>query len=227
MLCRIESILGPIPTHVLDNGKDTPRYYTINHVVYDRNEHQVHVSEPVPVPVPVPEQTTNDTNTDTNTDTDTDVSIDEDNVSKARSSEDQSQDHRQDEGKGEVDVDVEVVYNLLYPKKTKLEKRLHLEHLLYQSPKYDTLENKDERLFVSFVRSMLNLDPKYRPTAIEALQHPWLTHNVFDENDLKELNDSEGRWDQHQQHDEHEHEHEEYDVDDVDDVNDANSAHTA
>lgn len=57
-------------------------------------------------------------------------------------------------------------YHLVFPKRTTLESRLHC-------PRPDAC-SKDEALFVDFVSSTLCLDPRKRPTAYEALQHPWL-----------------------------------------------------
>jgi len=49
----------------------------------------------------------------------------------------------------------------LYPKRTKLRHRI----------------GTDDPLFVDFVQQILHLDPHKRPTAEEALQHPFLFHN--------------------------------------------------
>jgi serine/threonine protein kinase len=46
----------------------------------------------------------------------------------------------------------------------------------------------DERLYIDFVRHMLTLDPLLRPTAKEALQHPWLADT--DKIDLSKINES-------------------------------------
>jgi serine/threonine protein kinase len=35
------------------------------------------------------------------------------------------------------------------------------------------LLSKDDRLFVDFVRYMLHLDPTKRPSATQAMEHPW------------------------------------------------------
>eukprot|EP00736_Rhodelphis_marinus_P012857 Rmarinus@m.26310 len=50
-------------------------------------------------------------------------------------------------------------YVYILPKKSTLRKRLHT----------------DDEKFVDFVAKLLELDPAKRPTAAEALQHPWLT----------------------------------------------------
>lgn len=55
--------------------------------------------------------------------------------------------------------DEELKINILVAKKTTLKKRLKCE----------------DKHFVDFVRWLLEVDPLKRPTAKEALQHPWLT----------------------------------------------------
>eukprot|EP00698_Gefionella_okellyi_P005761 TRINITY_DN1521_c0_g1_i1.p1 TRINITY_DN1521_c0_g1~~TRINITY_DN1521_c0_g1_i1.p1 ORF type:complete len:504 (+),score=102.28 TRINITY_DN1521_c0_g1_i1:27-1514(+) len=54
---------------------------------------------------------------------------------------------------------------LLVPKRTSLGDRLH----------------DADPLFVEFVGLLLKLNPDERPTATEALQHPWLTTTVYEE----------------------------------------------
>ena len=34
----------------------------------------------------------------------------------------------------------------------------------------------DDELFVDFIAALLSMDPDRRPTAAQALQHPWLRH---------------------------------------------------
>jgi len=51
---------------------------------------------------------------------------------------------------------------LLYPKKTTLAKRLHT----------------DDEDFLDFVSQLLQMDPSRRPTAEEALGHPWIVSGV-------------------------------------------------
>jgi serine/threonine protein kinase len=38
MLSRITGILGPFPQHVLQNGKDTGKYFSLSNIVYERDE---------------------------------------------------------------------------------------------------------------------------------------------------------------------------------------------
>merc|ERR1719152_272231 len=52
---------------------------------------------------------------------------------------------------------------LLRPKRTSLEHRCHT----------------DDQLFLSFVGSLLRIDPAERPTAEQALQHPWITTDPY------------------------------------------------
>jgi len=45
------------------------------------------------------------------------------------------------------------------------------------TPKKTTLQRRiktDDVLFLDFLRKLLTIDPSQRPTASEALQHPWL-----------------------------------------------------
>ena len=48
---------------------------------------------------------------------------------------------------------------IIVPKKTNLKARVR----------------SDDDMFIDFIRCMLDLDPEHRPTAKQALQHPWLT----------------------------------------------------
>ena len=42
----------------------------------------------------------------------------------------------------------------------------------------DQLNVRDE-LFLDFVRSLLEINPLRRPTALEALNHPWLSSSSY------------------------------------------------
>lgn len=78
-------------------------------------------------------------------------------------------------------------FHLIFPKKTNLRKRLHLDTLSMQqhhiipttrkisnSRTGETFETTDEELFVDFVEELLNLNPDERYSAKQALRHPWL-----------------------------------------------------
>jgi serine/threonine protein kinase len=81
---------------------------------------------------------------------------------------------------------------LIYPKKTSLAARLHLEvpllipvlfparccncfsfHLPFLLQGYP--DNSDEDMLLDFIRFLLDLDPAGRPSATDALDHPWLS----------------------------------------------------
>ena len=80
---------------------------------------------------------------------------------------------------------------LIYPKKTTLACRLHMDST--SRLEEDSPINDDEaHLFIDFITSLLHLDPLLRPTATQALKHPWL--NGCDEFDLLALNAAEDRW---------------------------------
>lgn len=52
---------------------------------------------------------------------------------------------------------------ILRPKPTSLAARSHA----------------DDPLFLSFVGSLLSVDPEHRPTALQALKHPWLATDPY------------------------------------------------
>lgn len=60
-------------------------------------------------------------------------------------------------------LDDELKIHLLVPKKTTLKHRLKCE----------------DPYFIDFVRWLLEIDPTKRPSAKEAMQHPWLTECVY------------------------------------------------
>lgn len=61
-------------------------------------------------------------------------------------------------------TDEELKIHILVAKRTTLKKRLKC----------------DDQYFVDFVRWLLEVDPLKRPTAKEALQHPWLTECTYE-----------------------------------------------
>jgi serine/threonine protein kinase len=105
MLSRITGILGSFPPHVLINGKDSGKYFTLSNIVYERDE--------------------------------------------------------------------DGSFHLIFPKKTMLSSRLHLDPRRSYVNKSEA-QQQDEDLFVDFVRELLLLDPRLRVTASQALHHPWL-----------------------------------------------------
>jgi hypothetical protein len=56
-------------------------------------------------------------------------------------------------------------YSLIYPKRTSLKARLHLQ---------GSAGDEEAKGFLDFIAALLDLDWRRRPTATEALQHPWL-----------------------------------------------------
>ena len=53
-------------------------------------------------------------------------------------------------------------------------------------PKRSSLKHRlrtSDHLFLDFVRSLLEIDPAKRPTAKEAMNHPWLTEAKYPENE--------------------------------------------
>ena len=70
-------------------------------------------------------------------------------------------------------------FALIYPKKTTLAARLHLPSTSSPTstgpgPAASQSLDRDDWLFLDFVRAMLLLDPVTRPSATTLLQHPWL-----------------------------------------------------
>ncbi len=63
--------------------------------------------------------------------------------------------------RGGDDGDLKI--HILVPKKTTLKHRLKCE----------------DPYFIDFVRWLLEVDPTKRPSAKEAMQHPWLTECVY------------------------------------------------
>lgn len=95
MLARISAILGDFPEYMVSNGVESPRYFTSDHIVYEKTE--------------------------------------------------------------------DGLISLMYPKKTCLMRRIKCP---------------EDPLFVHFISTLLQIDPKKRPTASEALQHPWMLRHI-------------------------------------------------
>eukprot|EP00957_Ditylum_brightwellii_P097151 7398731-Ditylum_brightwellii.AAC.1 len=71
------------------------------------------------------------------------------------------------------------------PKVTSLAARLGFDADLMEQRR-GTLEEEDKALFVDFLRSLLSIDPDSRPSAAEALKHPWILSGMdLTERDIK------------------------------------------
>jgi len=56
-------------------------------------------------------------------------------------------------------------------------------NIYYLAPKKTTLQHRlhvNDDMFVDFLKCLLQVDPAKRPTASEALKHPWLGDKVYD-----------------------------------------------
>lgn len=49
-----------------------------------------------------------------------------------------------------------------------------MEYIIPQETSLEDHLQVSDELFLDFVRSLLEINPQKRPTASEALQHPWL-----------------------------------------------------
>ena len=68
-------------------------------------------------------------------------------------------------------------FNVFQPKRTTLAARLGFDANLMERER-NTQEEEQQAMFVDFLRSMLTIDPDLRPTAEEALQHPWILSSL-------------------------------------------------
>lgn len=89
-----------------------------------------------------------------------------------------------DEGYGGPSLEPEL-FDVFQPKKTTLAARLGFDPSL-MSMVDKTAEEVEESMFVDFVRKLLTIDPDSRPTAEEALNHPWIVMSEsLTEEDIK------------------------------------------
>ena len=76
-------------------------------------------------------------------------------------------------------------FHILQPKSTTMAERLGFDTNL-MSAKRKTWEEDEKALFTDFVAKLLTVDPSKRPTADEALEHPWILSGFnLTEEDLK------------------------------------------
>ena len=67
-------------------------------------------------------------------------------------------------------------FRVYQPKTTTIAARLGFDEDLLDQPLSDDDENR--ALFIDFVRKLLTIDPDKRPTAAEALDHPWIKSSL-------------------------------------------------
>lgn len=65
-----------------------------------------------------------------------------------------------------------------------LQETNQLEYIIPEESSLERHLRVTDAKFIDFVRSLLEIDPQRRPTAKEALEHPWLSH-VYDSNSWK------------------------------------------
>lgn len=65
------------------------------------------------------------------------------------------------------------LFDVFQPKRTTIASRLGYDPKALQHAA--TSDEQDQAMFVDFCRSLLTVDPDSRPSAAEALQHPWIT----------------------------------------------------
>mmetsp|Transcript_9253 Transcript_9253/g.10212 ORF Transcript_9253/g.10212 Transcript_9253/m.10212 type:complete len:1096 (-) Transcript_9253:50-3337(-) len=76
------------------------------------------------------------------------------------------------------------LFDVFQPKRTTLASRLGFDPKILQRPV--TSNEQEQALFVDFCQSLLTIDPDSRPTAAQALQHPWIiTGTSQTEDDIK------------------------------------------
>lgn len=77
------------------------------------------------------------------------------------------------------------IFHVLQPKTTTMAERLGFDANLLSS-KRNTWEEDEKALFTDFVAKLLTIDPEKRPSAEEALEHPWILSGFnLSEEDLK------------------------------------------
>jgi len=80
-------------------------------------------------------------------------------------------------------------FDIFQPKVTSLSARLGFESdlmELFDSGKKLSAEQEKRAVFVDFVRKLLTIDSETRPTAAQALQHPWMEYaSTLTEEDIK------------------------------------------
>lgn len=108
---------------------------------------------------------------------------------KVRNKSAKSDSDSEDESSTGHDTTAATRYDIFQPKRTTLAARLGFdEDLMTRFDAGVQLSGKHKRraIFVDFIRSLLTVDPDKRPTAEEALKHPWMEYAAtLTEDDIK------------------------------------------
>jgi len=192
MLARIIAILGPIPEELLSTGKDVPKYFTSNGILYkkinaDEGQDDLELEDMRCTAETEEELMKGEINNEEEEyEKESEIILQEDNesgnfqkFSEGKGKKDKSygnkrtsnNNYRQniikkDTGKkaSRKVKESDALYVLMYPKPTSLKQRLHVE----------------DEYFIDFLRSLLILDPAKRPSAAQALRHPFLYQDYKD-----------------------------------------------
>mmetsp|Transcript_19359 Transcript_19359/g.46461 ORF Transcript_19359/g.46461 Transcript_19359/m.46461 type:complete len:837 (-) Transcript_19359:58-2568(-) len=107
-------------------------------------------------------------------------------VSSSEAADDNNHDDRSHHGGSSDDSDAEkTLFNVYQPKMTTIAARLGFDEDFMAQPKLSD-DDKKRGLFVDFVSKLLTIDPDARPSAAEALNHPWITSSLdLTEDDIR------------------------------------------
>jgi len=97
-----------------------------------------------------------------------------------------SDDVEEDRSQGSSDDETDkTMFNVYQPKMTTIAARLGFDEDFMDQPRLSE-DDKKRALFVDFVSKLLTIDPDGRPSAAEALDHPWITSSLdLSEGDIR------------------------------------------
>ena len=108
---------------------------------------------------------------------------------RTRKSSKRDDSYSEDESSTEAETDDDICYDIFQPKRTTLAARLGFDNDLmkrYDSGESLSRDEKKQAVFVDFCRSLLTVDPEKRPTAAQALRHPYMEYAAtLTEEDIK------------------------------------------